>query len=94
MLVETLAFYLILRQVGIIVFDTGTVIPGAATRKCVGTSLVTATRENIRFYQNIIQQIQTGARCNYELALRDAFKFFKNTNLTNNGEKQGEYYIT
>eukprot|EP00105_Crassostrea_gigas_P036424 XP_019920572.1 PREDICTED: VWFA and cache domain-containing protein 1-like [Crassostrea gigas] len=75
-------------RVGIIVFDTGTVVPGVSIRKCVGTKLVKASIENIRFYQNIIQQIQTGARCNYELALRDAFQFFGNSNYSFRVEKR------
>lgn len=72
-------------------FDTGTVVPGVSIRKCVGTKLVKASLENIRFYQHIIQQIQTGARCNYELALRDAFQFFRNSNYSFRGGKRGDF---
>ncbi|XP_065941591.1 VWFA and cache domain-containing protein 1 [Magallana gigas] len=80
-------------RVGVIVFDTGTVVPGVSIRKCVGTKLVKASIENIRFYQNIIQQIQTGARCNYELALRDAFQFFRNSNYSFRGEKREQVIL-
>jgi hypothetical protein len=71
------------------VFDTATVVPGAAIRKCSATKLAEATPENIQFFQNIIRQIQSGARTNYELALREAFKFFMYTNYTPGSEKRG-----
>ncbi|XP_062576808.1 inter-alpha-trypsin inhibitor heavy chain H5-like, partial [Saccostrea cucullata] len=75
-------------RIGIVVFDTGTVVPGAASRKCVGTKLAKATPENVKFLQSILQNIQIGARTNYELALREAFKFFKHSNYTTESEQR------
>ncbi|XP_062570793.1 voltage-dependent calcium channel subunit alpha-2/delta-3-like [Saccostrea cucullata] len=75
-------------RIGIVVFDTGTVVPGAASRKCVGSKLAKATPENVKFYQSILQNIQIGARTNYELALREAFKFFKHSNYTTESEQR------
>lgn len=71
-------------------FDTATAVPGTAIRKCFATKLAEATPANVRLFQNIIQQIQSGARTNYELALREAFKFFRNSNYTTGSEKRGD----